>query len=312
MTDRQTGPQAPDQLDQAIGEVLATSIPPGPSPDLIASTSRRLLEAESQQPPLPQADALVQPASRLWSAERKSRMFRIARYSSFTAAGLLLAIGLAWLLLLDRSAGTAFAQVLEKVKQAESVTFLNVQKLGVGPQLTLRWSMKDSRIRLEIPGAVTMIGDLDKRKMVQLNPAAQTGSTSDIPAGMANAFANPVLQFRNAKAIDAKPTGEEQLDGRKTTVYSLSKLDFLGLKGEGQTKVWVDQETDLPVKIVVDDGQTDPKRHVHLTFEQFQWNVPLDDSLFSTDLPAGYREVPPPGPGPVNQNAKQDSPPKSE
>ena len=68
---------------------------------------------------------------------------------------------------------------------------------------------------------------------------------------------------------------------------------------ELETTLLVDPETDLPVRIVViaqkagepigDTGKT--ASGVTLIFEDFDWNAPLADAIFSLDVPPGYTTV---------------------
>ena len=94
-----------------------------------------------------------------------------------------------------------------------------------------------------------------------------------------------------------KKVGEEQLNGTRTIVYRTDKVDMLLFEGKAKTNFWIDPNTDLPVKIVIQDRN--PKSPTLLRLEQFSWNKPLDEELFKLDVPAGYtvRKVMGPEPG---------------
>lgn len=118
------------------------------------------------------------------------------------------------------------------------------------------------------------------------------------------------LHKQNAEFI-----GTEELDGKKFDVYH-EKLRY------EETKIWVDPQTDLPYRIVIESYPNDtmpvkaPTLAVHETdfggtgdytysiiagnkqagiqkrqtqiYSDFEWNVRLDDALFSFKAPEGY------------------------
>ena len=87
------------------------------------------------------------------------------------------------------------------------------------------------------------------------------------------------------------------MNGTRTIVYRTDKVDMLLFEGKAKTNFWIDPNTDLPVKIVIQDRN--PKSPTLLRLEQFSWNKPLDEELFKLDVPAGYtvRKVMGPEPG---------------
>ena len=114
---------------------------------------------------------------------------------------------------------------------------------------------------------------------------------------------------------DAAYTGTETLDGKTLEVY-VEKLDY------EETKIWVDPDTDLPYRIVIESypNQSEEIKEPELqlsdtdfggtsgytysftahnknsgiqerrtqVFSKFEWNVKLDDSLFAFEAPEGY------------------------
>lgn len=114
---------------------------------------------------------------------------------------------------------------------------------------------------------------------------------------------------------NAEFVGTEELDGKTLNLYS-EKLEF------EETKIWVDPQTDLPYRIVIESFPNDtvPVKPPSLVtyekdfggtggytysvsagnkwtgvqerqtqvFSDFEWNVQLDDSLFAFEAPEGY------------------------
>jgi hypothetical protein len=89
--------QPADLLDQAVGELRAAALPPGPSAELVASTTRALHQAPSTPEPNPRLS-------------RRKLMFRIARRGSIAAAALVL-LALGAFFMLHRKATSADVEV---------------------------------------------------------------------------------------------------------------------------------------------------------------------------------------------------------
>jgi hypothetical protein len=274
-----------DQLDEMLARAtnaLRTAQPSGgPPPELVTSTIERLRFLDSQ----PSTTDLEPNLVRL--AQRRKLMFRIARYSTATAAALLItAVG--WLFFTNHG-GPAFAGVIENVKKAESVTLTNKQIIGKQPAMEMKWYIQGEKIRMEFPGAVAFVTDLADKTVLELNLRDKIVRSRQIPEDGRQAFANPVSHLQNAKPEDARLIGEENLDGRTVQLYRIDKIDFLGAKSGGEMKVWVDAKTSLPVKIIMDQPQKERGSRNTIELKDFEWNKELDESLFK--VPADYREV---------------------
>jgi outer membrane lipoprotein-sorting protein len=286
MSDLNQNPERDALLDQATEALRTSAVPSGPPAELVASTVNRLNDAAISLTNSPDAVRL---------AERKERMLRIARYSSFAAAASVAAVLFAWWLVLSGGSQVAFADVLQNIQNADSVTCVNTQKLPIGPEMKFTWYVERDRLRMENPQIVTMIGDMQLKKTLQLNHGNKSAILREMPSGKpAGPFANPLDGLKNAKAEDAQFVREEQLDGAKVLVYRLDKLYLLDMKGEGTTTVWVNAKSELPVKITVESSRVDAKRRelkTYLAFDDFRWNEPLDPRLFSLEVPEGYRLI---------------------
>jgi WD40 repeat protein len=97
---------------------------------------------------------------------------------------------------------------------------------------------------------------------------------------------DPIDQLRNLKedAKDhAKSLGDEEVGGRKCHVYQIKGLAKSSWIGGNQFTLWADVKTGLPVKIHAGD------EHTSLTFEDFKWNEPIKEEMFSLEIPKDYR-----------------------
>jgi hypothetical protein len=290
MTEANNQPTS-DRLDRAVRALRDVPTPSGPPPHLVASVVEALQMARVS----PELIRLN---------KRRNFMFRLARYGSLaTAAAVLVALGLA-LVVMDRTAGVTFADVIANVKKAKSVTFICKQKLTPkSPVLEQSWFIQGDHYRFELPGqqetlridlpvVQAWIMDAREKKGLELNFVKKTAKKLEMDEKMAKAFVNPISQLREFKEKDAKEVGEEELDGVKTKVYELQKIDFLGFRGspdDGDSiKIWADAKTGLPVKILLQSLDANKKVFMTVSFEKFSWNEELAPEMFKLEVPKGF------------------------
>jgi len=273
MSDRQDRHEL-DVLDRATTALQDAQIPEGPPPRLVASTVEALQASDT-------------PPVILRFQERHKRMFRILRYSG-AAAAILLAVlaGAFWLL--DRSAPFSFAQVVENVKKAKTVSFVVKQKFGDQPELEIKMSLQGSLLRYDLQGMLTILYDTNARTGLQLDVHRKIATTIDLEGTELQRFKEPIKRLRNLKddiKDHVEQLGDETLDGQKCHVYQVKGhlAKAAAILVPDQFKLWVDAKTALPVKIESKD------EHISLIFEQFKWDEPLKEELFSLKVPAGYR-----------------------
>jgi outer membrane lipoprotein-sorting protein len=284
---RQTG----DVLDRATGALRDAPVPGGPPPWLVASTLRAL------QPPGAAPDAVRR-------RERRRIMFRIIRYGGLAAAAVLVGVAIAALALLDRAAGPAFADVLENVKKARSVSFTVLQqRTAASPPLESRWYFQGDAMRLEVlgtpeaadapkPPLQVVIADLKEKKALRLDFVRKSYGWMTIDEEVAHQFANPIEQLRQLKDQDAERQGDEELDGRKVQVYRLKGLDLFMARGkveEGESaKLWVDPRSGLPVRLALESSIPSGKGKAVVVLSSFTWNEPIAPEMFRMEVPEGF------------------------
>jgi outer membrane lipoprotein-sorting protein len=295
MTDQNSQP--PDVLDRALAALRDAPVPEGPLPQLVASTVEALQTMAGPQT--------------VRINERKQLMFRILRYSGVAAAAVFIAAVAGWLFLMDRTAAPAFADVIQNVKNARSVSFVTEMptiiegsKRGV---LRQKFYIQGDLYRMELPSAqegvqvaadapvnfMVLIADAKQKKVLQLDYTKKTAKTitpdEKMWQDMAKSLADPIKQLRQLKEKDAEKIGEEELDGVKTQVYRLHRTDvFMGMTvtKDETVKLWVDAKTGLPVRLAVGDPQDKDKQF--FVFKDFRWNEALDAELFKLEVPKGF------------------------
>ena len=197
-------------------------------------------------------DSVAYPPSQVGRSPGRRKMSPLLIGGSIAAvAALALMIGLN--LLTDRTADRAFAQVVEKVKSANSVRFKMTSRYGSQPEAEDLFFFDGSRMRSEqFHGRRIEIADLDQKRVLYLDTHRKLAQSTELNAKLAEVLVNPIDQLRRVKTHGAELMGEEMLDGRRSVVYRLRKSTLLGLQDD--ILLWVDPQTELPVKIVIHDS----------------------------------------------------------
>jgi len=233
-------------------------------------------------------------------------MFLMLRYGSVATVAAALVAGIV-LFTAERHAAIAFADVVQNVKDAKSVSFTCIQKITPNSStLEQKWFMQGDAMRVEMPGqqeafqgkvkepvVLAIVGDLKQKKALQIDFVGKTAQWLKVDEKAAQQFVNPVDQLRQLKDQDAERLADEQLDGRATQLYRLKKVGFFGGKGkieEGEFfKVWVDAKSGLPVRIALESWNADKKGKMKLTFDQFTWNEAIAPEMFRLEVPSGFK-----------------------
>jgi hypothetical protein len=212
-----------------------------------------------------------------------------------------------------------FATVIQKVTNAESISFLLRQQLGNQPVFVSKMYIQGDKIRIDIVGAEgdqpnleklreemkrrnltalnSTIGDFTAKQALDLDHFRKTFKKRQLDDRTVTEFtrANLIEQFRKVKPENAERIDEESQNGRKIDVYVVRQVDIMGIKGElsgqeGQKMtVWVDRASSLPVKILLETSfHVEGKSKDWLEFSEFTWNEPFDEDLFSLQVPEGY------------------------
>jgi hypothetical protein len=218
-------------------------------------------------------------------SKRRSKMIRIARYSTSVAAVLLVAIA-AWWMFFSSSTATAWAQVIEQLSRARNATCqLTFYR---GGETTDKVYIEGDRTRHE--GAQTIrIADFRTGELLELNTATKKATLRDLVKdsdGHAIRGGNLLADLLKLKDAASKVLPDEGIGGVLCHVYRVDKPVLLGWDVPW-VKLWIDPRTNLPTQVhtLVADGQ------IAVTYHDFRWNEPLDESLFSLVPPKGYELV---------------------
>jgi len=213
----------------------------------------------------------------------------ITRFTAIAAAvAATLALGF-WLF--SPSAGNlAFADVQEKVKQTKTVTVRCSWGSGKEPATIIKaYFLADGRARLEDPsggGGYTAI-DPKRERSLTVDP-----TTKQATLIRGYHYPGPTDIYRTMREIrndEVQRFPPENVDGRTAEVF-LARLkgtrDYTPVPDE--YKVYVDAKTKLPFRLEGSLPGENGEPGLRVRFD-LEFDKPLDEKLFSTEPPAGYK-----------------------
>jgi outer membrane lipoprotein-sorting protein len=260
------------ELDDIVDALRDMQVPSGPTD----SFRRRLVDRLATQSKT-SAPAGVHPDSR---RKTMKRVFSIA------ATLLVISAVLGWLASQNRSpAGSAFAQMLQQVSKARTATYTTqVDMRGQSPMYVKAMVLEPDWVREEMNGEDyrhVIVFNMRERKSLTLMPATKKAVLRRMLAGPATPPKSAIEQIREVRESSAEFLGREQVDGQETLKYRCDHP-------MGHFLLWFNPDNNLPVKAVTSEASGDAEAFVTITFTNFQWNVPLEESLFTLEAPAGY------------------------
>lgn len=173
-----------------------------------------------------------------------------------------------------------FADVIEPIINARTV----ILDLIVGDEETsppMHEIVVGSRIRRTLSNMehVTQIIDLDEAKMLALDDKEKTAIYVDMQGPLVEG-SRIYVEFLQKVVVKLQDNyeelGEQEIDGQKAIGFAARGPD------NEEVKIWADPKTALPVRVELRIGQ------FFAIMKNFQFDVPIEDSLISMDVPEGY------------------------
>jgi outer membrane lipoprotein-sorting protein len=230
----------------------------------------------------------------IWRIIMKSPITKIA-----TAAVILVSVVAGIYFLGVPTESVAWADVVRPILTARTVVF-NVE--GENIPTTKVMNMGTQRVRGEVLSedgktVQVIIFDYDTFRMLQLIPSKKEAVVIDLkdlpeePENILEELRNFVTEIQNDPEISVEQLGEKEIDGRVVTGFRARNPD-------GEFTVWADPQTALPIRI----EQT--WRQMQFVYTDFQFDIEMDESLFSMEIPEGYSELR--GELPIGSSTEQD------
>ncbi len=180
-----------------------------------------------------------------------------------------------------------WADVVRPILTARTVVF-NVE--GENVPVTRVMNMGTQRVRGEVlsPDGKTVqviVIDYDTFRMLTLIPNQKKAVFMDLkdvpekPENVLEELRNMVTEIQNDPDVSVEPLGEKEIDGQKAK-------GFRAIGPNGELTIWADLQTALPIRM------EQRWRQMEFVCTDFQFDVELEESLFSMEIPEGYSELP--------------------
>jgi len=227
-------------------------------------------------------------------SKRRSKIIRIARYSTSVALLLFVAVG-AWWMFFGNGTAIAWAQVIEQLAKVRSAA-CRVNTRVYGQEETGKAYIEGDHVRYENAQSI-LISDFREGKALYIDCATKKATIIDLredSGGQAILKHNPLSDLVKLKDAASKRQPDETVEGVRCHVYRVDNPAFMGEKVPW-VKLWVDPGSNLPMQIhtVVGNGDSEGKDDdpITMTFNNFRWNEPFDRDLLKLAAPAGYELV---------------------
>lgn len=208
------------------------------------------------------------------------------RYRDLAAAILLFAF-VGWFFVDTTRTKFAFAEVVENVRAAQTMRYKLISKFDDKPETVSIRLVKVGLQRIEdADGTISIcVNRPDRVEILTLDPIRRLA--------VLDATVHPPLDPLSAFQGDPAKWGEsgkrEPIDGKEAIIYQSPEPG-------SDVMVWVDAETRLPLQIktqtvahkLATGGQ---QSGLTLVWRDFEWDVDIEDSLFSFEVPQGYTIV---------------------
>lgn len=232
------------------------------------------------------ADALADLENRRTMGEARPGVWRILMHSKAIKLAAAAVIVLAVLLGLQfvGTSGVTFAQAIQPILNANTAILDII--IGVEDPNTpvIRDMIVGSRIRRTvagIPDNVSII-DLQTSRILSLTESRKEAVYIDLKGlppipNYLDTLKNVFVQLQESPHFEIQDLGTKQIDGREA-------VGFLAQHPKMEVALWADAKTGLPIRIEQKEGQ------MLVIVKNVQFDVPMEDSLFSMDVPEGYSE----------------------
>jgi len=187
--------------------------------------------------------------------------------------------------------GVAWADVVRPILTARTVVFNVIMAEGENVPITRVMNMGTQRVRGEVlsPDGKTVqaisIVDYDTSRMLQLIPSQKRAVLIEMkdlpekPENILETMRNIITDLQNDPDFSVEPLGEHEIDGRIAT-------GFRAMGPDEEVTVWADSETALPIRM------EQKWRQMQFTCTDFQFDIDMDETLFSMEIPEGYSALP--------------------
>jgi len=251
---------------------------------------RRRLELLANMQPSPEAtgraiDRVRRTILANEGQQARKSLGRIIMNSKWSKLAVAAAVVAAVLIALPFVGGSTvtFAQAIQPILNASSAVFDIIVGVEEPNSPVIRDMVVGSRIRRTIsnlPGNVSII-DLESKRILNLTEAKKEAAYIDLkglPAipNYLEVLKNTIVRLQDSPHFMVEDLGLREIDGREA-------VGFLAKHPQIEVTVWADSKTGLPVRIEQKEQQA-----LYIV-KNMQFDAPMDESLFSMEVPEGYK-----------------------
>jgi len=251
---------------------------------------RRRLEQLARVQPSPEATSRAMDRVRRTILETEGqqarkglgRILMNSKWSKFAVAAAIVMAVLIGLQFVGGSSVT-FAQAVAPILKASSAAFDILVGTEEPNTPVIHDMVMGSRIRRtlsNVPGNVSII-DLESKRILNLTEAKKEAAYIDLKGlppipNYLEVLKNTIVKLQDSPHFVVEDLGVRQIDGRDAVGFS-AKHPLI------EITVWADSKTGLPVRIEQKEGQA-----LYIV-KNMRFDEPMDDSLFSMEVPEGYK-----------------------
>lgn len=259
--------KTPESILQAIGRASR------PDSEFLAALKARSADEFVNDP----ADAGVHESK--WRAFMKSRMFKAVAAAAVIAITAIVG---------TRFVGgtTAYAQVVQEIKNARTMVFTLIRQAndGTGQTINVDVAYKEpGSMRVTMADGYIAVLDANNGKMMSIVP--QGGySMGDLSSLKSSGDPGPFANVEKMKALPAKADlrlASKDIDGVECDGYQVTQ-------GDATTIVWLGAKTGDLVEV---ESKYASAPGMNTVMKNIRLDVPLGDSLFALTPPAGYKPL---------------------
>jgi len=220
------------------------------------------------------------------SAEIQPNIWRIIMKTKITKFAAAAVIIIAVLLGLEfiggpSTASIAFAEVVQQIRKARTVTFTTEIKVGEQVMRIENTRKEPGLKRALMPGGLVLISDLAQKKSITINHSEKQYTERDLENAQIQDFFEDMRTFPD-RANEVLP--KEEMDGHIVQGFRVIEHGINAI-------CWIDVQTGDLIRI---EGQFPNAPNTRIVATDFKFDVELDDALFSLIPPDGYAPKEPP------------------
>ena len=237
---------------------------------ILADTKAAFIKSRKNRP------TASQPGLSIWRLIMKKPITKLA-----TAAVIIVAIMIGINSFFGTGTSVAFADVIQPILDARTV----IMDILIGPegrQAVIHDEVMGSRIRRTVSNVqgTDIIIDLEQMKMLVLAHAGKTAAYIELEGlgkmpNYLELLQDVVTRMQDKEEFQVQDQGLQEIDGHDYIV-------FVAESENDTITIWADPETALPVRI----KQKTP--NMQIICNNLQFDVVLDESRFSMEIPDGY------------------------